>query len=85
MGTVITLIVIYLTIVFLTRKWIQNAYSEGGVWEWLKPLEVDVFVTILPVINLIILLIFMIGEGSWNGKEPKKKIRPFAKRFFNIK
>lgn len=80
------LIIVYLIGIFLTRKWMQRAYSEGGVWERLKPEDGDVFATMLPVANLIVLLTFMIGEGSWNGKEPKNRVKKsFAKRFFNIK
>lgn len=85
MGTLITLITIYLTGVVLARKWIQRAYSEGGVWQWEKPGGEDILIVITPVANLVILLIYIIGEGSWDGKEPKEKTRSFTKRFFNVK
>lgn len=85
METLLTFLAFYLVSVFVTRKWIQNAYSEGGIWERKKPGDEDVLIVIVPIVNLITLLVFAIGEGSWDGKEPKKRVRSFAKKFFNIK
>lgn len=78
-------ILFYLISVFVTRKWMQNAYSKGGVWERLTPDSTDTFTVLCPGANLITLLAHMLIEGSWNGKKYVKSKNTFTKMFFNIK
>lgn len=85
METLLTLLAFYLVSIFVTRKWIQRAYSEGGVWESRTPEVVDTVTVLLPGVNLITLLAHMLSEGSLTGKVSKKSKSTFTKRFFNIK
>lgn len=60
MGILIV-ILIYIISAICVWKSIQILHSKGGVWEHIKPDILDFLITVIPVINTAISIIFLIS------------------------
>ena len=62
MEIAIILIIIYLLSVYGAYKFVQHShYHEKGMWNNIKPHNIDLVVTFLPFINSILGIMFLIG------------------------
>jgi len=61
MKELILVLVIYIVSVLRTRKWIQKAHSEHGIYSRFAPNSLDGYMVLFPLLNTVfaIMLIFI--------------------------
>jgi hypothetical protein len=61
MKIILIVLVIYIVSVLRTRKWIQKAHSERGIWSRFAPDSRDGYMVLFPLLNTVfaIMMIFM--------------------------
>jgi hypothetical protein len=63
MEIAIILIIIYLLSVYGAYKFVQHShYHEKGIWNNIKPHNIDLVVTFAPFANSILGIMFLMGE-----------------------
>ena len=55
----IIFLTVYLISAFVTWKSFSTLYSKGGYWDDSEPSMMDLFFTLIPVINTIVAVIFV--------------------------
>lgn len=69
MTTIIILAAIYAISFYATYKYVQVAFSKGGVWSSISTDRMDLFFTIMPIFNTIGLFLWVFDypiKGSNN-------------------
>lgn len=78
MDIVITILIIYILCVVLAYTFFHRIYSKGGRWYGVEPEPFDLFITLMPIVNFVILIMWII-EGS------RKREKSNLSWFFRIK
>jgi hypothetical protein len=68
------MIVIYVTSVYGTYKFCQTSYSKNGQWSSINPDLLDLFMTLMPVINTILSFMYLLGFCYEKGHIKRKEI-----------
>lgn len=74
----IILIGVYLISAILSYRHLHIAHSKGGRWESIDTSNIDVFVTVFPVVNTVMMI------TSWLFVNPYE-MNNNRNKFFNIK
>lgn len=67
MTTIIILAAIYAISFYATFKYIQIAFSKGGVWSHISTDRTDLFFTIMPFFNTMFLLLWVLEYPKGNN------------------
>jgi hypothetical protein len=77
MKKIVVFAVVYLLSAFASYKWVQAAYSKGGIFEILDPKGGAVLITVFPVYNTVSAIYLWVFEPPYADRN--------FNRFFNIK
>lgn len=78
--TILTILIGYVMPTVYMYFWTRSAHREGGVFEGVDTTLTDVFLTLMPVLNII--ASFQVCALSINGKEG---FEITANKFFGVK
>lgn len=79
MTTIIILIIIYLFSYYMTWRYIHIAYSKEGIWSGSVVGFGNILLTVLPVINTLVFIIFNLCGSPYEAKHNK-----FIDKLFKI-
>jgi hypothetical protein len=68
------LIIIYIISIYGSYKFIQIAHSKNGTWDGLNPNILDLFMTFIPIFNIIFSIMYLFGLCYEEGHIKRKRI-----------